>query len=357
MALSDQEVVWLGAIESQYGVDAIAAKLAANEDLLFQIFGADSELTPNRSVGTVEIARPSQDGFKSFTNYDDTDIALRSWPRPGVGANFLPEDDFLWATLFDIDSSGGVTTATLRSDVDASATIWQLRRKYQSNQWRLRRALGCLFSMSISDNPDGSLGTVSWAGKAKNCVVYGDALEYFDASDQFLLDEEGDPIVYTGAVSMASEDILDCSVSTVNWNGTDIDTNQFTLDIAYQIGRIAKPGCKRDANDSNYRISKSRAAGGVATGTVGIVCSEDDEAALETIREAILNRTAGTMVKRWENATRFFQATLHAQFEGDPTPRAENGLMHFDATYRLVGNRAAQPFGDNSCVIQWGAIP
>jgi len=350
MALSDEHKVWIGGTESADGVDAVAAKLAANDNILFQLFGADSDMTPAITVGNVEAARPSQDGMLSYTKYEHTDIALRTWPRPGIGANHEPEDAFLWRTMFDLVSAAGVTTATLRTSVDDSASIWELTRKYKADLWRLRKALGARFSLSITDEANGDPATISWVGQSKNCVAYSDALAYFDADDQPQLDEAGDPITYTGAATMASEDILRCSTSTLSWNSINLDTDRFSLDVAYQIAKVAKPGCT-----GAYRITQAR-GGNAATGSVGIVCTEDDEAGIEAIRTAIASRTPSAMVKRFENATKYFQMAMYMQFEGRDVERRENGVIHFDVPFRLVANRTLAPFGDNSLVCQWGAI-
>ena len=337
--------------EATYGVDAVNAAYVANDDVVYLAINNGGDITPIGAPFTPDRARASQDGVASSFVKSHSELNLPIPMTAGIGTANTPNYAALLKACGFIETIGASsTTYVLGTSCADSVTVYKYTRNLTDNQWRLKKATGCLLNMSLGSAP-GEEPVLTMAGQGASFFDLSAPAAYFDASGEPALDGDGDSITYTGAATADDAQRLLCVGGTITYNSGVVPASTVTLDIAMSVAPIMT----QQGNPIAARIIRARSGVSPANGSIGVE-STDLMAAYDDIAAAVLSNEVATLSLLFKGSTKKVTATINVQFSDRLAERDNNGAVGFDAPFIAVGKFGVHPFGDNAVQLVYATI-
>lgn len=345
--LSSDYGVWAWEIEGTYGTDAVQAKLAADQAIVYQHVNAGSSITPVPINFRPDRHTPGQNGTKSSFIEQMSNFSLQVPILAGIGTPNTPAASaLLKACGFKEVAGASDTTYTLQSILQPGFSLWHWKPILNSSNHRLIRTYGALGNISIS----AAVGEEVVAAVEGMGIAYEDwsaTSAYFSAAGNPILDAVG--AASTSTATMDSSERLLCRSATITYDGTSIPVSSWTINAALGVEAIQV----QTAEPTGVRIIRSgREAANVALSFE----STDALAAYDKIVSDAGDDDVATLTMVMLGATKKLTITARIQFQQRPAERENAGLIGWDATAILVDNSTTHPFGDNSLTLVYAAI-
>ena len=356
--LSNVDRVYFAALESTYNTDAVAAAIAADDNLVQLPCTLDTAIRPIARYDVPAVATPGEAGVSGKLVKVGGQVDVGVPLRGGIGTDFDPEVAmFLQAAGFIKSNPNATSTKfSLSNRVDQSMSLHEYTRNVLSaDEWRLKVATGILFDYQLTLDAIGNEAIHRFSGNAANYPEFGVLRSYFNSSGAPLLDADGGAYTYLGTVSRAAGARLQCRNATFTYNGVTVPFESFTLAMNQAVAPI-----ENGANSAIATARVGRERGADSNATIGVKFNFSDSTPGAFYADALAAYQADEIaagVIKFDNGSQ--QVTINiAQVQlrrPDESPSASSA--GFDIVGIVCADFSTDILGNGSVEILFDAAP